>query len=190
MNPAKAAARLNGKRQTFQPGIGGESITEHDIAHAMGSLWSDGAALLGRVKWAGQEEYMTKLVKFLVLEVTTLSNQQKWLCTKDEIEKVCRLAIHESISPKLCRSCNGLGELWVKKSPGRPKANSPPDLRIVCQACEGSGTKQLSVSRLAETAGMNWQKFNRHWLQRYGQITGIVSKYERLFWSGINRKLG
>ena len=194
MNPARAAALLNGRAQSFSIGLGGDRITDQDIAHALGKLWHEGARLYGRAKWAGQEQYFVPLLAHFLNSVKALQSLDCWTDIKPgELERIAKLALVESLYPKLCSTCGGLGALMVEKQKrGRPRLKKTPTavLKIPCPKCRGEGIQEHAEFALAKTAQVSRRRWANVWSSRYhGQIMPLVDKYERLFWVGIRRAL-
>lgn len=194
MNPIKAAALLNAKVQNFGLGIGGERITDADIAHAMGKLWHEGARLYGRVKWARQDEYFDPLLAHIVTATRLISDQEGWTgVRRGEVERLARLALVESIAPRLCVLCSGRGSLMtIKRKPGRPKAqlSAQEVLKVDCPMCNGEGSRPHTEHSLARTAKIGRWRWDNVWSARYhDKIQPITEKYENLFWAGMKRVL-
>lgn len=191
MNPVKAAALLNARVQSFSTYTGGDRLNSQDIAHAQGKMWHPGARLFGRVKWADQEEYQEKLLKLLIAEVEKLSAELKWRAWEGEIERVCKLALYESLTPKLCSTCRGLGEFVIYSGKrGRPKRGAKPDLKVVCEDCAGTGIRSFADYKRSTWTKISRSRWRNVWSQRYKEnIQPITDKMETLYWSMMRRLL-
>ena len=195
MNPAKAAALLNVKRQNFGVGLGGEKLVEEDVAHAMGKLWHAGSRLYGRVKWARQDQYFDPLLAHIVSAVYKIRDQEGWTGIYDgELERIARLALVGSIAPTLCNLCSGRGNLMMSKQrrPGRPKAKKVAAgvLKVQCPVCLGEGSRPHTEFMLAKTAQIGRWRWENIWSKRYHEhIKPLTEKYGALFWAGMKRIL-
>ena len=193
MNPARAAALLNGRAQAFSIGLGGERLTDQDVAHAIGKMWHPGARLYGRVKWAGQEKYFDELLELTLGNLLALQSLDAWSEVQPgELKRVARLVLTEAIYPRLCATCHGIGSMMVEKQRGdkRRRRNAQAVLKLVCPDCKGEGSRSYSERTLAGSAKIGRNRWERVWSKRYHhQIKPIVDKYERLFWQGMKRAL-
>lgn len=192
MNPAKAAALLNGRVQSFSLNLGGDRLSDQDIAHAMAHIWHPGARLLGRVKWAGNDKLSLKLLSMVVTECNHLVVEQGWgQVNQAELIRVCKLAVNETVLPKLCPTCRGLGQFVVSQGKvGRPPKGAKPDLKIECTTCLGTGTIARSEWAMAKAAGLTPGRWRRVWSDRYHDaILPILDRYEAMFWAGMRRAL-
>lgn len=195
MNPAKAAALLNGKVQSFAMGLGGEKVTDQDIAHAFGKIRHDGARALGRLKWAGHSQSYRVLYDTLMGNVVALRIIDDWRDVKaGDLDKLVKLAIHVSINPNLCAECHGIGAVMIEKhkTRGRPRKRRKPaaTLKVVCPVCKGNGSIPHSERYLATQGGFGRWRWERTWAFRFHQqVSPILDKYERLFWAGLRRVL-
>jgi hypothetical protein len=192
VNPAKAAARLNAKVQTFERGLIGVEYTLEDISHAIGLLSSEGAQLIGRVKYAHQEEYRASLINNLMLAVLAEGPRKGWSPPGGiDLLKVCSLAVFEAVSPPLCPDCHGHGWHFDKlPGPGRPPANSPPPKRLDCKRCDAWGYLRPSLYWRWRRARIGRKRFIKSWLPHYDRvIMPILDRYESDFWAGMRRCL-
>ena len=193
MNPAKATALLNGRVQGFTLGLGGEHLSDADMAHAIGKLWHEGARLYGRVKFAGQDVYFDELLEYFMRDMKALKSLDGWSdATPGELKCIAKLALVESLFPKQCPTCKGIGSLMIEKQKrGRPSKKAiAPTLKIVCDDCAGEGIRPHTEFMLAKTAQISRRRWTNVWSYRYHhQVTPLVDRYEQLFWRGIRRAL-
>jgi hypothetical protein len=113
---AESISLITARAARMERGSGGISdISEADICHALALLHVKGAALLLRVKIAGQETFRPALI-------IELARRQR-----DNISELAYIAVDEYCAPTLCKTCNGR------------ESHRVGDLLIVCQDCNGSG---------------------------------------------------
>lgn len=199
MNPAKLVAMINGNVQKYVKGIGGPVLTPEDVALALSLVKNKGARLLGRVKYAQQEQYRGDLIFHLFVEVITLAGRERWRIPKvtesDELYNICRLAIMEATEPRICRDCGGRGFEMVipgiaRRKRGRPKQGEVKPLRVECSRCEGKGLLAWRNFTRVRHSGVKRWRWEKVWAKRYReQILTIVDRYEWLFWRGMRYKL-
>ena len=113
-------------------------ITEMDVSHALGKVKIYESTLLGRVKWAGQEQFLPELINYLS---SRFQEQHRSYRTpkpwkgKDPIRKLCKLALDEFCGSRLCNSCNGKGDF------------KDGSLLVTCEPCNGYGFISHKASR-------------------------------------------
>ena len=189
MNPAKAAALLNGGIQKFVRGFGKPELTASDVAAACAQIKSDGARLLGRVKWAGQESLTEVLVQHLKLDM--LLKYPHWITEQAELEKVCHLAVKEIVTPPLCHECGGRGEKMV--APGRKRGRPGKGKKVlkeICAVCGGSGIRQRRQFSLSTAAKIGRRRWNSTWAGRYKDVVSKeVYDYESIFFDELKKYL-
>ncbi len=151
-------SKLNPRLQNWEEFDPAPFITESDVAHALGLCQIYESALLGRVKWARQEEYMNELVNYLSLRFLDNNREYRtpksWI-GKDPIRKLCKMALDEFSGSQLCGECRGKGSVKIEA------------LIVDCIECEGHGV----ISH----------KDNRPW--KFGVTEKEWGKWERLYGS-------
>jgi hypothetical protein len=157
---AESISLITARAAKFERGSGGiQDITEADICHALALLHVRGAALLLRVKIAGQETFRPALI-------AELARRQR-----DNVSELAYIAVDEYCAPTLCRTCNGR------------ESHRVGDLLIVCQACNGSGKHRYIAPY--ERAGCSERQW-KHLEGPYSALIGRLSVWESIGISAIN----
>lgn len=113
---AESITKLTARSKDMEFVNGGiPEITEADVCHALARLKVPGAALLLRVKIAGQEFYRYPLA-------VELHRRHK-----RGTSELSFIAVNEYCAPALCKTCNGR------------ESHKVGNLLIVCPVCHGSG---------------------------------------------------
>ena len=157
---AESITLITSRAAKFERGSGGmPEVTEADICHALALLNVVGAALLLRVKIAGQEKFRPALI-------AELERRQR-----DNVSGLAYIAVDEYCAPALCRTCNGRESHRVN------------DLLIVCQACNGSGKHRHldPAERIGATVGQ-WKRLEGP----YRDMLGRISVWESIGIQAIN----
>lgn len=213
MNPAKAAARLNGKVQSWESQVNAlqaalararrprgtarcrstrqaflVGLTEHDIALAFALISSNGARLLGRVMYAGQDVYKLDLALCTVLELRGLPGVDQWTEPGAELLRVVQTAINERIRNPLCVVCHG--REYMPRVSDDPYTLGNEALRVVCPECNGQGPGAWGSRTRASHSGMSRKYFENHWAARYRDvILPKLDRYHDVFWDGLKRRM-
>lgn len=184
MNPAALLAKVTARALPFEivPSAY-QRISPEDVLHALGLIKHDGASLLIRVKWAGQDQFMRDLdVKFW-FAVVDLSNAEQWpypqkLKGREFYRNMGRLTLAENISPNICLECGGSG-MEIK-----------PDGKLDnCSPCRGSGRSQHSDRSRARILDMPWETYRQGWSERYRRVQGMADMWESIGLSVIARRI-
>lgn len=158
---AESISLITARAAKMERGSGGISdISESDICHALALLNVLGAALLLRVKIAGQEKWRPHLVDELARR------------ERQRTSGLAYIAVDEYCAPSLCRTCNGRESHRVN------------DLLIVCQSCNGSGKHrhQDPAERIGATVGQ-WKRMEGP----YRDMLGRLSLWEGIGIGAINK---
>lgn len=182
MNAAKAVARINPHIHRFEVGISGfGAITDRDILLALSLITSEGARLMGRVLYAGQDEYKRDLGLCLILEVNAVAGRENWKDPEGETNRVCQVAMKEYLRARLCGYCKG------QESVPDP-ANTAK--KITCPRCKGQGGHVWGEATRARYAKMGRIYWKNHWSERYkNTVLPMLDKYHDIFWQGLARRL-
>lgn len=144
---AESITMITARAAKMERGSGGiPDISEADICHALALLNVVGAALLLRVKIAGQEKWRPHLIDELARR------------ERQGTSELAYIAVDEYIAPSLCRVCNGRESHRVN------------DLLIVCQECNGSG-KHRHIAPY-ERLGCS----QRQWARLDGPYRGMLDR--------------
>ena len=85
-------------------------LTPSDIANILALLDHKPAAVIGRIKYAGQIVFVKDLERYLLLEVVDISVERKWgKMPQGFLRELCRLALMDFLSAHICKSCDGQG---------------------------------------------------------------------------------
>ena len=182
MDGRSVLALLTTKVQHFALAPGGNPrFTPEDVAHALGKLKSESAALYARVKYCAQIEFAEDLAlsarRQFLLEIY---DAKLWRIPRPHwILDMISLAVAEAIHEHICPWCKGIAESINKNG-----------LRISCEACKATGKKYWRDSDRAHLMGTSKQAWSAHWSKRYQDIqTRTVDRYEDLIAAAIPSKL-
>lgn len=192
MNPAKAAALLNGKVQKFEKGVGGQIFTLEDAALALALVRSRPVRLLGRVKYAGQPECADPLVYQLMQAVRRRARRERWVLPDDlGLWVVCQLAVHEAVTPRLCGYCEGRGQvLQLKQSRGRPAKTAPKPLKVDCPKCEARGVVPWRHYGRWKRTAINRKRWTLRWAGLFDKVIApTLSDWESDFFRVVRKRL-
>lgn len=177
---AKTISLLTQKTQVFQPSYGGTpEITQDDIAGALGFINSEGACLLGRIKFAEQNMFLSDLEKRVVKQLEWIARTEKWrIHKKGLLAGLARLAIVETINPMRCWCCKGTKHRMVNK------------LKVVCNICYGSGRFRLPNRSCYEAIEISKRAWQQYWRSRYYKdVLPIMDRYESIIRGALRRQL-
>lgn len=202
MNASRAAellAMLTARVHSWEPAIGEfDRLRREDVALALSLVAVIPARLIARIKYADQTRYVGKFEDELISAiergalmdvVSDVVMPQEWRYPrKDFLRDLCRLALAETLSPKLCGRCRGHGFVMARK--GR---ESGEYLRRSCERCNGSG-KRLGDGRYeekerAKLMGVNPDAWCHTWRDRYKAILIKIESYEAIALEGVNKRL-
>lgn len=189
MHPAYAAALLNAKVQRYLIGLGGEVITAQDIAHGFALINHEGAQLLGRAKYAGQEPAYWGLVAMIIERLTRLAHRHKWGLNSFQLFDLSRLAVEETLLPKVCRKCAGRSFVLQPKQ-AFARGETAQYIRTDCPQCNGQGSYPWKEYRRVRTMGVGrW--YWRHRLKEpyLTRVLPILDRYEDIFYKRLSRSL-
>ena len=176
----KLIAKLNPK--VFDPNsCGGSShgaIGSHDIAAALGRCHNPISAPLLRVKYAGDNSSMGRLLLEVLYRVSALAEENGWK-TEDQ-ERFGRLATGacDEYMNKLCSMCDGRGII------GRRAATVKQ-----CPMCDGSGRYKPKASERARTIGVTATAYKTTWAARWDAVLEELSKAEGEGAACVSRQL-
>jgi len=157
---SESIALITARASKLERGNGGlPEITEADICYALALLRANGAALLLRVKIAGQEKWRPKLIA----ELHQADGRSS--------EQLCQLAVEEYCSPALCSTCNGR------------ESHKVGALLIVCETCNGSGKHGKPCHALhLGISDADWSRIE----DRYSRLLSRLSSWEGMGIAMIN----
>lgn len=184
MNPASLLALVTARAVPFEIMASSyQRITQEDVLHAMGSIKHQGASMLIRVKWAGQDHWMPELERLFWLGILALSNREQWkypkvMEGKELYRRMGQLALAESINPNICLECGGCGKEITKEG----KLSN-------CKPCRGSGKSTHSDRSRSRLLDMPWELFRDSWKERYRRVQGIADAWESMALSSVHRKV-
>lgn len=153
-------------------------ITPQDIAHALGKMHSEAARYFARVKYCGQIEFAERCAELgQIAMLQEIEDIEKWRSRPYWVFDMCAMAIAEATHPQICPWCRGTAEIISQ------------NLRIVCEACRGSGHKVWRASDRANLMGISRQNWSA-WTERYKDIqVRTVDRYEDLLASALSKKM-
>lgn len=181
MFPPKVALRLNSKNQYLEGAMSSKdfgALSQQDYALAMALVKLPGARLLGRVKYAEQNEFYKGLVREVFFHIKPTAHKRRWKLTRAELYRLCETAVYEHIHPRKCRKCRGRG--W------RPKGK----LHVHCERCDGYGVvsrSQQSRSKRARIGWWRWHSYVNTWYCK--DVLSVLDHYETQFFTDIYRIL-
>jgi hypothetical protein len=183
MNPAALLVKVTARAVPFEivPSAF-HRISSEDVMHALGLIKHDGASLLIRVKWAGQQQFIQDLdLKFWVA-VVDIANSESWpypakFKGQELYRNMGRMALAENIDPNICLECGGSATQITDEG----KLED-------CKPCRGTGKSHHSERSRARLLGMRWETFRHGWSERYRKVQGMVDLWESIGLSVISRR--
>ncbi len=190
MGAKTLAARLNPKNIDVLPiPSSKESITGLDVAGSLGmDHVSQGASLIIRIKWSGQEQHSLLMAIVLYKSLSDQFNYSKWSSRPTHrpglILDLCKLAVYEFTQCPTCVTCQG-----TKIKP-EVVDEIPTGKFIICPTCGGYGTKPKSRGELVrEHLRLDKSTFDKNWSQIYKKAIELLGKYESEGLYAINTRL-
>jgi hypothetical protein len=136
-----------------------------DIQASLGLVRSRFGQGLVLAKWCHDFTMLPEVQAELIVRFQrAVRGKKPHVRDKQTIDSVCWLAIEELIDPNLCKVCGGAGERFSIKR----------KLRLVCEACAGSGRKAPSNRARARYCGLNEKTWRLGWASRYEVAFRIV----------------
>lgn len=176
----QALTRLNNKVQAFEAGHDGiPALTAEDIALGLGLIKHDAAGLLGRLKFAGQDNYIRALEALVYRAVSRTARRERWRIHKRGVLRgLSRLSIIEAVVALRCPCCNGTKDRMI-------------DSRVVqCDGCHGTGKYRLSDHVRYQAVGLDHQSWRKTWRARYkNDIQPILDHYERVLAGALAKRM-
>lgn len=201
MNTQRAAeliGMLTARVHSWEPAIREfDRITREDVSLALSLVSIMPARLLARIKYADQTEYVGTFENELLsaiergalmtmLDNVVLKDPARWRYPRsDFLRDLCRMALAETLSPKLCRRCHGRGFFLAPKSPLEY-------IRRNCDRCGGSG-KRLGSGQYEEVERANLMDVSASawchtWRDRYRAILSKIELYEAEALGGMAKR--
>jgi hypothetical protein len=202
MNHQRAAellSMLTAKVHSWEPSIREfDRLQREDVVLALAFVKVAPARLLARIKYADEIKYVGDFENELlsaiergalmdVIENVVMIDPARWRYPRrDFLRDMCRMAIAETLSPKLCRRCAGHGFFVARKPENQ-------FIRRACERCGGTG-KRLGDGRYeekerAELMNVTPDAWRMTWQQRYRAILSKIEAYEELALGGIKKRL-
>lgn len=184
MNPAELLAKVTVKAISLEPAIAGYGrFTPEDILHSLGLVKHQGAILLLRVKFCGQNEFLQDLDIRFWMAVGDMALQERWPYPirhkgKEFYRNMGRLALAENINPNICLECGGSG-IEITSS-GK---------LLDCGPCRGSGRSYHSDRSRARLMNMPQGTWREGWDERHKQILNLADQWEDIGLSGMKKRL-
>lgn len=188
MHPAAAAALLNAKVQRYMVGLGGETISAHDVAHGFGLIDHEGAQLLGRAKFAMQRSAELVLIAKLTDVITRHARRQRWGLSSFQLLELSRLAVEETMQPKVCRKCAGRAFILQPKQT-YARGEAVQYIRSDCPQCNGRGTYPWREYRRVRNMGVGRWFWRERMREPYmTRILPILDRYEGIFYQRFSQR--
>lgn len=193
MTPARAAemlGRLTAKVAAWEPAIREfNALTREDIALALSMVQIMPARLIARVKYADQEEYAPEAIDAVLnaiergaLEVVVdkIAAPERWRIPRpDFIRDMCRLALAEYLSPRICYRCHGRGYVTRRVTGKRDK----------CPTCYETGHIVYQAKDRCHILGVAPDAWSKSWKERYSAIQSLFDKYDGLALGGVAKRM-
>ena len=173
---------LNAKTVKFDTGTGGSpAIVQSDVAAALSCLDSFNSNIL-RMKYAGQDELMVKVVLEVVRVIVEKCTLEKWDVRLDgrkvnPIVAISREAVYEWMDGK-CTTCKGTGE-----------KRSRSGQVVICDRCGGLGLRPKSSRGRAKACGISHTSFAQTWEDRYEWVLDFMKNEESLAITEFSRAM-
>lgn len=202
MKHARAAellAMLTAKVHSWEPSIREFGrLQREDVTLALAFVNVLPARLLARIKFADEIQYVGTFEDELlsaiergalmeIVENVVMIDPARWRYPRrDFLRDMCRMAIAETLAPKLCRRCKGHCFFVSKKPTGE-------FIRRACERCGGTG-KRLGDGRYEEREramlmGINPDAWSHTWRDRYRAILTKIDQYEAIALGSIKKRL-
>lgn len=180
---AEVLARLNPESNMPDGVLGGgsASLSEHDIAAALGDpAIPDGARYLARIKYAGQAGYYRDLA--VSLYTTVMENEGKaWMTAPSHrpglILELAKFAALDYCHINVCSACNGIAERSIGHK------------RVVCPDCRGTGVRVMTEEMRAQMLEISFVTWERIWRSRLGAMHAVLRGWEEKVVSALVRRL-
>ncbi len=190
-NAARLLSSLAPTSQSWGTPITGrdpDRLTPADIARAAASVRSELAyrwILCRYADYRGQRD-LVALQGLIVAELQDWANRRGWKLRSNGKEpgtgKLGRLAIlwiAESLHPRRCPACHGLGETFNRET----KASE------TCAHCGGRGHVRWSQSERARWMGIRHSAYQKRWARRYYRLQMYMSVIEEEGLLAMNRAI-
>lgn len=191
MSPERAAkliAMMCAKVSRFEPSITAfDALQRYDVVQAVAMVKSMPAQMLIRIKYADdvsnidtfEDQLCAAIERGMLRHVEQFAAPQRWKSPrKDFLRDLCRLAIAEHLSPKLCWFCRGHGG-----------GVTPQGQHITCDRCSGSGEGRPSERKRARFLNIDESAWKHSWRARYRVIQGVLDTYEEIGLKGVAKRL-
>lgn len=163
------------------------TMCRYDVVHAMALVKSLPAQLLLRIKYAEEDQYsnefehelLSAIERGALAHVVDFAAPQRWKIPRPGfLRDMCRLALVEFLSPKLCWRCEGRGG-WLNRK----------GLKVVCPKCAGSGEGRHSDRSRAKILGIHEASWRQSWRDRYREIQTLIDRFEEIGLGGVTKRL-
>ena len=160
----RLAAKLGASVSSFG-GPGGFSIdqlTPADIAHAYSQVSRPSFLVILR-KYSLDDSVEPELIGLLVARAKPLVKRWRGPLKDGQVQRLCRLALAETVSPMTCHDCAGTATNEVHQP---------------CGPCKGTGRRALGGPQAADILGIDRSRWTRVWRARYIEITRMLADME------------
>ena len=152
------------------------SITQIDIAHAIGLVHGTGPQLLGRILYAQQDQWLNHIAIELYSRLYKHAKRSGWKNIKP-LYSLSKLSIVLYTKQKRCIQCKGIGQRLI--------ANKV----YVCQKCNGSTWNVDRPAEMARAIGVSKWAWPTTWQHRLNVALAQLARWDRLFLSGVGRAI-
>ena len=152
------------------------SITQADIAHAIGLVHGTGPQLLGRVLYAQQAQWATHIATELYSRLYKHAKRSGWKNIKP-LYNLSKLSISLYTNPKRCTQCKGIGQRLISNKV------------YVCQKCNGSTWNVTRPAEMARVIGVSKVAWANTWDRRLLKANEILSGWEKDFLVDVGKTM-
>ena len=156
------------------PGFG--KLNQADIAHALSYVHGRGPRLLGRVKYALQDEFLAPLEYQLTKSLKHRARVEYWRAI-GPLPSCSKLAVKLYARPDRCQKCDGVGErLWGARI-------------IICPRCTNSKWEPVTNASMSRFIGVDRANFERVWKSRLGVAMAVLGGWDNRCVGGLRKAL-
>jgi len=172
-------AMLQPKAQKYQQAaVAFERLTMEDVILALAHVEEEGPRLLGRVKYAQQEVFLTPLMNLYWPEAYDVAKRKKWRVDPDKLRTLAFFTLYEYIKPPRCKQCKGRGSMRQRLFAVKGKKTDPND-PLVCPRCKGSTYEPLRDADYARSLRMDESSWNKNnWRGKQREIRSVLDGWE------------
>lgn len=182
---AEILAMLQPKAQKYQHmGVAFEHLTTEDVVRALAHVTEEGPRLLGRVKFAQQDVFLTPLMNLYWPEALDIAKRHKWIdgnrrVNPERFRALAFYTLHEYVQPPRCKKCKGRGTMRQRLFSVKGHKTDPATDPLQCPHCKGTTYEPLPDASYARAVGISDQSWNENnWRGKQREIRTVLDGWE------------